>query len=147
MTTNRVNRFIQGVPLMLPRTESEHLSTYNMPPDQISSNPDIILPNLYEWVTEMVVGASFISDEIIQSEYNRALAVYRLHGPPPQWIIDAIDETINDILTNSKRVHQRRILDLHKNIQFNRHIAKHDFCLRLRRDLLEVTDAPHHSSP
>lgn len=147
MTTNRVNRFIQEVPFLLPRTEEEHLSTDNLPQDHIESDPDIILPNLYEWVTEMVVCASFIPDEIMHNEYSRALAVYCLNGPPPQWIIHAIDEVINESLTYSKRVHQRRILDLHKNIQFNRHIAKHDFCLRLRRDLVAEMDAHHPSSP
>jgi hypothetical protein len=130
---DRINTFMTFVTAYLPLTEEDHLVGENS--------------NLSEWITEMAISASWdsIPDDIVNREYNRALTAFRENGHPSTWIINAIQESAIDALKQGQLI-SVRISDVRKNLQLNRYIAKHAFCLRLLRDLLEVSDAHHLSS-
>ncbi len=130
----RIDEFITFVTAYLPITEEDH---------HVGETS-----NLSEWVNEMAVSAPWdlIPDDVVNREYSRALAIYCANGPPPHWIIQAIEETTILNLENSKLI-SAKISDVRKNIKLNRFAANHNFCLRLLlRDLFAVIDAHHLSS-
>jgi hypothetical protein len=127
---NRENAYINAVRLALPTD---------------TRRPKITVANMRRWIYLMenrsTVSLERIPDDVITQEYARSITVICSTGHPTKFI-QVLYDTAEDILSEIKS-HTDDVEDSLVNSITKQGEKRHNFCMRLIRDLFERSSQDH----